>query len=57
MVILIGRKTFGTPLEESIIDSFKEKCKKDGLPMNIVIEMLMRFYIDDKLELTFQFKK
>lgn len=37
----MARKTFATPVEESIQEEFKNACKKRGFKINEVMEALM----------------
>lgn len=51
------RKPFNTSIEEKISKDFKEKCKTENLPMNVVLEMLMRYYCEKQSFLKIDFKE
>ncbi len=40
------RKTFTVSIDKSLQDSFREKCKNDGIKYNEVIEALLQAYIN-----------
>ena len=48
----MARKTFATPIEETILTSFKKACKGKELRMNEVIEVLMKEFSDQKISIT-----
>ena len=49
------RKTFATPVEESIQEAFKTRCKEQGYKQNEVIEVLMNGFINGEIRI--QIKK
>lgn len=60
----MGRKMFGTSIDEDIQTKFKEKCDRNpdkSIKMNDVLEALMTMYINEEFEIvknvTFQLKK
>lgn len=40
------RRTFTVSIDKSLQDSFREKCKNDGIKYNEVIEALLQAYIN-----------
>lgn len=46
----IEKKQLNLPINSSILDEFKQKCKMEGLKYNIVIEALMDYYINNDFE-------
>lgn len=49
------KKAFNTSIDEEILDQFKEKCKQEKLPINIVLEKFMQGYIDGDFKLEMQY--
>lgn len=47
----MARKTFATPVEESIQDDFKIECKKQGYKQNEVIETLMQGFVNGDIQI------
>lgn len=45
------RKTFATPIDESIQNEFRSKCKQEGYKMNEVVEILMNGYISGQIQI------
>ena len=45
------RKTFATPIDESIQNEFRLKCKQEGYKMNEVVEILMNGYISGQIQI------
>lgn len=43
---------FSTPIQADVVDKFKEKCKENQTPMNVVIETFMRQYAAGEFDLT-----
>jgi len=40
------KKAFNTSIDEEILQQFKEKCKEEKMPINIVLERFMQGYIN-----------
>lgn len=49
------KKAFNTSINEEILEQFKEKCKNDKLPINIVLEKFMQGYINGDFKLEMQY--
>ena len=47
----MARKTFATPVEESIQNEFKIECKKQGYTQNEVIEVLMSGFCNGDIQI------
>lgn len=47
----MARKTFATPVEESIQTDFKMKCKNQGYKQNEIIEALMSGFINGEIQI------
>lgn len=47
----MARKTFATPVEESIQNEFKMKCKNQGYKQNEIIEALMSGFINGEIQI------
>lgn len=47
----MARKTFATPVEESIQNDFKIECKNQGYKQNEVIEALMAGFINGEIKI------
>lgn len=47
----MARKTFATPVEESIQGDFKIECKRQGYKQNEVIETLMQGFVDGDIQI------
>ena len=47
----MARKTFATPVEETIQNAFKAECKKQGFKLNEAIEVLMQGFVDGKIQI------
>ena len=47
----MARKTFATPVEESIQNDFKIACKKQGYKQNEVIEALMAGFSNGEIQI------
>lgn len=43
------RTQYSTTIEAEVLKTFKEKCDKDRINMNEVIELLMQLYVDKKI--------
>lgn len=42
------KKAFNTSIDTDILQNFKDKCKADNLPINIVLERFMQGYVEGK---------
>lgn len=49
------RKAFNTSIDEEILEKFKEKCKEENLPINVVLEKFMQGYIADAFTLKMEY--
>lgn len=49
-----NKKKISTPVDASVLDSFKEKCKADNITMSKVLEMFMKNYVDGNFVLIFK---
>ncbi len=49
------RKGFNTSIDEDILEKFKEKCKEEKLPINVVLERFMQGYIEDAFRLKMEY--
>ena len=47
-----SRKSFNTMIDEETQNSFSQRCKDEGMKMNIVIEYFMKEYLDGNLVIT-----
>lgn len=49
------KKAFNTSIDTEILEQFKDKCKEEKLPINVVLERFMQGYIkeDFKLEMKY----
>ena len=51
------KKTFGTSIDENIIQDFKVACAKNNIPMNTVMELFMKAYADGRFKTEIQYEK
>lgn len=49
------RKGFNTSIDEEILEKFKEKCKQENLPINVLLERFMQGYIDGDFKLKMEY--
>jgi hypothetical protein len=49
------KKAFNTSIDEEVLQQFKNKCKEEKLPINVVLEMFMQGYIDGKFSLEMKY--
>lgn len=49
------KKAFNTSIDEEILEQFRNKCKDEKLPINVILERFMQGYIngDFKLEMKY----
>lgn len=51
-MINIAKKNLNTPVEQELLDTFKNTCSEYGLSMNTVIECFMRDFISGNYTIT-----
>lgn len=49
----IQRTTMNTTIEKELLGAFKAKCRTSGIPMNMILEIFMRQFINDEVVLKF----
>lgn len=49
------KKAFNTSIDMEILEQFKEKCKEEKLPINIVLERFMQGYVSGNFKLEMQY--
>lgn len=49
------KKAFNTSIDAEILQRFKDKCKEENLPINIVLEKFMKGYVEDKFTFTMEY--
>lgn len=49
------RKAFNTSIDTEILQKFKDKCKEESLPINIVLERFMQGYVEGKFTFTMEY--
>ena len=49
------RKAFNTSIDEEILEKFKEKCKEENPPINVVLEKFMQGYIANAFTLKMEY--
>lgn len=42
------KKAFNTSIDADVLQSFRDKCKKENLPINIVLERFMQGYVEGR---------
>jgi len=52
----MAKKTFGTSIDEKIIQDFKVACAKNNIPMNTAMELFMRAYAQDRFKIEIQYE-
>lgn len=52
----MARKTFGTSIDEKVIQDFKVACAKNNIPMNTVMELFMRAYAAGRFKTEIQYE-
>ena len=45
------KAVLSTTINADIMEAFKEKCKEDGVPMNVIIELFIKQYNSGKFEI------
>ena len=53
--VSIMKKAFNTSIDAEILEQFKEKCKAEKLPINIVLERFMQGYINEDFKLEMKY--
>lgn len=51
------RATINTTIDKEVFESFKQSCKDKNLPMNIVLEQIMKQYSKGDFELIYKLKE
>lgn len=49
------RKAFNTSIDTEILQKFKDKCKEENIPINIVLERFMQGYVEGKFTFTMEY--
>lgn len=49
------KKAFNTSIDEEILEQFREKCKEQKIPINVVLERFMQGYIDEDFKLEMKY--
>lgn len=49
------KKAFNTSIDTEILEKFKEKCKEEKLPINVVLERFMQGYVSGNFKLEMQY--
>lgn len=50
--LVITRKNLNTPIEVNVLETFKNTCSKYGLPMNTIIECLLKEFNEGNYTIT-----
>lgn len=50
------RAILSTTINAEIMEKFKERCKADGVPMNIIIELFIKQYNSGNFEIVLERK-
>lgn len=53
----MAKKTFGTSIDEKIIQDFKVACAQNNIPMNTVMELFMKAYAAGRFKTEIQYEK
>lgn len=53
----MAKKTFGTSIDEKIIQGFKVACAKNNIPMNTVMELFMIAYAQGRFKTEIQYEE
>lgn len=53
----MAKKTFGTSIDEKIIQDFKVACAQNNIPMNTVMELFMKAYAVGRFKTEIQYEK
>lgn len=49
------KKAFNTSIDEEILEQFREKCKEEKLPINVVLERFMQGYVNEDFKLEMKY--
>lgn len=49
------KKAFNTSIDEEILQKFRDKCKEENFPINIVLEKFMEGYIEGKFNFRMEY--
>lgn len=49
------KKAFNTSIDIDILEKFKDKCKEEKIPINIVLERFMIGYTDGRFKLEMEY--
>ena len=49
------KKAFNTSIDTEILQKFKDKCKEENLPINIVLEKFMQGYIEGRFSFKMEY--
>lgn len=52
----MAKKTFGTSIDERIIQDFKVACAQNNIPMNTVMELFMKAYAAGRFKTEIQYE-
>ena len=49
------KKAFNTSIDEEILEQFREKCKEEKLPINVVLERFMQGNVNEDFKLEMKY--
>lgn len=49
------KKAFNTSIDEEILQKFRDKCKEENFPINIVLEKFMEGYIEGRFNFRMEY--
>ena len=52
----MAKRTFGTSIDEKVIQGFKVACAKNNIPMNTVMEIFMKAYAEGRFKTEIQYE-
>ncbi len=52
----MARKTMSIQIEQTLQESFKQKCKDNSLKYSDVVEALLQSYVDGKIDVQVEMK-
>lgn len=52
----MARKTMSIQIEQTLQESFKQKCKDNSLKYSDVVEALLQSYVDGKVDVQIEMK-
>lgn len=53
--VSIMKKAFTTSIDEGILQKFRDKCKEENFPINIVLEKFMEGYIEGRFNFRMEY--